>query len=129
MLCISQENIFISSWGQSPISDHCVGKKLTDALKKCLEFFNKLKKKSSNTVTWTSSSASSSTLSNMPNTDQSKLDNYVPNDVKLKTEIIWILKCLLAGYSNRSCDGRDEIFPRIFPDSTIAQKFKLGRQK
>ena len=72
---------------------------------------------------------SSSTSSSTPNTDQSSLDDYVNDDVKLKTEIIWVLKCVLAGYPNRSCDGLDEIFARMFPDSEIAQKFKLGRQK
>ena len=36
---------------------------------------------------------------------------------------------MLAVYSNRSCDGLDEIFARMFPDSAIAQTFKLGRQK
>ena len=42
---------------------------------------------------------------------------------------MWVLKCVLAGYSNRSCDGLNEIFARMFSDNDIAQKFKLGRQK
>ena len=103
--------------------------KNADALKKHLKCFNKTKQKSSSTATMTSSSTSSSTSSITPNTDQSSVYDYVTNDDKLKTEIIWVLKCVLAVYSNRSCDGLDEIFARMFPDSAIAQTFKLGRQK
>ena len=39
------------------------------------------------------------------------------------------MKCVVAGYSNRSCDRLDKIVARIFPDSDIAQQFRLGRQK
>ena len=99
--------------------------KNADALKKHLECFNKTKQKSSSTANRTSSSTSSSTSSITPNTDQSSVYDYVTNDDKLKTEIIWVLKCVLAVYSNRSCDGLDEIFARIFPDSAIAQKLNL----
>ena len=106
---VSHEKISLSAAGQSAFSDHGGSKKHTDALKKRLEFFNKPKEKSSNTAIRISSSTSSST----PNTDQSSVD-CVTDDVKLKTEIIWVLKCVLAGYSNRSCDGIDKIFTRTF---------------
>ena len=77
----------------------------------------------------TTSRTSSSSSSCVPNTVQWSLDDYVINDVKLKAEIIWVLKCVLAGYSNRSCDELDKSFARMFPDSDLAQKFKLSRQK
>ena len=36
---------------------------------------------------------------------------------------------MLAGYSNRSCDELNKSFARMFPDSDLAQKFELSRQK
>ena len=122
---VCHKKISLSTAAQSAISDYGGGKKYRDALKKRLEFFNKPKLKSSNTATRTSSNTPSSTSSITPYTDLSSLDDYVTNDVKLKTEIIWVLKCVLAGYSNRSCDGLNEIFARMFSDNDIAQKLNL----
>ena len=47
----------------------------------------------------------------------------------VKAEIIMILKCVVVGYSNRSCDGFNDLLPKMFPENDIAQKFKRGRQK
>ena len=91
---VCHKKISLSTAGQSAINDHGGGKKHIDALKKDLGFFNKPKQKSSNTATRTSSSTSFTTR----NTDQSSLDDYVTIDVKLKTEIIWVLKYVLARY-------------------------------
>ena len=40
---VCRRKIYLSTAGQSTISDHVGGKKHTDALKKCLGFFNKPK--------------------------------------------------------------------------------------
>ena len=35
----------------------------------------------------------------------------------------------MNNYSYRSCVGKDQLFTSMFPDSSIAQKFQLGKTK
>ena len=42
---------------------------------------------------------------------------------------MWALEILMNNYSDRSCVGKDQLFSSIFPDSSIAQKFQLGKMK
>ena len=121
MFCMSQGNIFINSCS--------VCHKAEIPSRRALILFNKPKQKSWNTATRKSSSTSSRTSSSIPNTNQLSFDDYVTNGIKLKAEIIWVLKSVLAGYSIRICDGLDEIFARMLPGNDIAQMLKLGRQK
>ena len=44
-------------------------------------------------------------------------------------EIIWALKNVMDHHSKRSVDEDAKTFRRMFPDSQIAQQFKLGRTK
>ena len=48
---------------------------------------------------------------------------------KLCTKIRWVLKQVLTGYSNNSCQDTVSIFKSMFPDSKIAEKMELGPSK
>ena len=47
----------------------------------------------------------------------------------MKAEIIWILKSICNGYSNRSCEQLNSTLKAMFPDSKIAEAFLMGRTK
>ena len=44
-------------------------------------------------------------------------------------EIIWVLKSVVSGYSNSSCDGIPNTLKAMCPDSQIANDFKVCRLK
>lgn len=44
-------------------------------------------------------------------------------------EILWALKVIESGFSQNSCSNINILFQKMFPDSVIASKFQLGRQK
>ena len=48
---------------------------------------------------------------------------------KLCTKIRWVLKHVLTGYFNNSCQDTVSIFKSMFPDSKIAEKMELGPSK
>ncbi len=54
---------------------------------------------------------------------------FVISEKVVDAEIIWALKNVMDHHSKRSVDEDAETFRRMFPDSQIAQKFKLGRTK
>ena len=56
-------------------------------------------------------------------------DLHVHNADAVKAEIIWILKSICSGYSNRSCEQLNCTFKAMFPDSKIAEAFSMGRTK
>ena len=47
----------------------------------------------------------------------------------MKAEIIWILKSIGSGYSNRSCEQLNCTLKAMFPDSKITEAFSMGRTK
>ena len=51
--------------------------------------------------------------------------NY--NDAVLKAQIYWLAKVSLCNYSLRSIDHVGDMLRAMFPDSRIAQEFKLSR--
>ena len=59
--------------------------------------------------------------------DMNDMSSYVAKESVIKTEIIWILKNVMSGFSLRSCDGMSNCFKEMFPDSQIANKFSLAR--
>lgn len=50
-------------------------------------------------------------------------------DNTTKSEALWSLNVVMKHLSYRSCDGVADIFKQMFPDSVIANKFSLGRDK
>jgi len=123
--------ISLSTAGRSALIEHGKGKKHSEALARRNQFFQKKSE--------VKSSAAASSNSNAEN-DESSIDltsggrqmtlkNSAGNCEKIKAEIIWTLKCVTSGFSDRSCDGLSDIFSAMFPDSEIAKDFKLGRLK
>lgn len=47
----------------------------------------------------------------------------------LKAEILWCFKVVEDHQSFHSCQGNNELFRRMFPDSSIAKDFKLSESK
>ena len=61
--------------------------------------------------------------------NQGTLDAFVTNFDSTKAEIIWSLKSVTNGFSNRANDELTETFAAMFPDSRIAKSFSLARTK
>ena len=59
----------------------------------------------------------------------STLDSYILPDAVTDAEIRWTLKNVLSSFSFRSSDGLSDLFKSMFPDSAIAQKFTLQKDK
>lgn len=47
----------------------------------------------------------------------------------LKSELIWAMKCVVAGFSASSCDGIVETFKSMFGEENVPQEMSLGRTK
>ena len=61
---------------------------------------------------------------------QSTLDSTVQKSHSVQhAEIRWALKVVMGHLSFRSCPGLNELFKCMFPDSSIAGKFKISRTK
>ena len=60
---------------------------------------------------------------------QTTIKEVLVKDNVLHAEIRWALKTVDSKYSQRSCDGAGNLFAVMFPDSEIAQNFKLARTK
>ena len=76
-----------------------------------------------------SESISTSSLSKMNTLKQSSINTVVQKQNVTRAEIMWTLEILMNNYSYRSCVGEAQLFTSMFPDSSIAQKFQLGKTK
>jgi hypothetical protein len=54
---------------------------------------------------------------------------YVMREDAQRAEILWCLHLVKQGLSYNSCSTISELFPIMFPDSPIASKFSMGRDK
>ena len=79
-------------------------------------------------LTGETSSSKSPATSPEPN-KQLQIDTLLQKERTVKAEIFWALDVLVNRYSYRSCDGKGELFSCMFPDSEIAQQFKMGKTK
>ena len=59
----------------------------------------------------------------------STLDKFVVSEAATDAEIMWVLKNVVSSYSFCSCDGLTDLFGSMFPDSTIAEKVCLQKDK
>ena len=116
---VCNKTLALSTAGRSALTDHANGRKHSEAVKKIQNFFTSAKKS-------TDSIASSSSAQEGK---QQTLDLHVHNADVVKAEIIWILKSICSGYSNRSCEQLNCTFKAMFPDSKIAEAFSMGRTK
>ena len=88
-------------------------------LKKIQNFFTSAKK----------SRDSIASFSSAQEGKQQMLDVHVHNADVVKAKIIWILKSICCGYSNRSCGQLNCTLKAMFLDSKIAEAFSMGRTK
>ena len=47
----------------------------------------------------------------------------------LKAETLWAMNVVAKNYSFKSCEGSNELFQKMFPDSVIAKQFRCGERK
>ena len=75
-------------------------------------------------------SASSSSLSQTVVSSQvSLMTAYISNDKTTEAEILWCLNSVMCYFSCRSSSSSVSLMARMFPDSTIAQGMRLGKDK
>ena len=60
---------------------------------------------------------------------QTTITQGMINSDVLKSEIIWTFFAVTKGYSNNSANDLNETFGVMFPDSSIASNFQLGKDK
>ena len=63
------------------------------------------------------------------NQTQPTITNYITNSDTKKAKILWVLKCVTCSFSNNSFLKLNDLFCAMFPNSRIAQSFKLGADK
>lgn len=51
------------------------------------------------------------------------------DETVLRAEILWALKCVKANFSFKSNNENNELFMTMFPDSVIAQSYKMSETK
>lgn len=62
-------------------------------------------------------------------TSSSKLSSFLVKDCVTKAEILWATYCVVTHTSNRSGGAATDLFPLMFPDSSIASKIQLHKDK
>ena len=62
-------------------------------------------------------------------TCSSTLDKFVVTEATTDAEIRWCPKYVVSSYLFGSCDVLADLFRSMFPDSTIAEKFCLQKDK
>lgn len=139
-ICV--KDIDISNMGEAALKSHMKGKKHIAKLPppqsivnsfSAFRVANPQKKTDSPGESSSSSSATPSTTKTLSDASsgvvQSTLDTVVERDSVLAAEIRWVLKCVQSKYSQRSCDGLQELLNVMFPGHNIIEKFTLGRTK
>jgi hypothetical protein len=70
---------------------------------------------------------SSSTISTVTLASQTK--NITFSDQVTRAEVLWAMNAARQGYSYFSCNESGDLFRKMFPDSKIAENFKMERNK
>ena len=125
--CICQKIINLSTIGVSSPISHAAGKKhqkAQESNKVTIKAFKKPQQKSSN-----SEGSYESPISIPPRATSASLNDYVKDANATKAEILWTVKTVMSKSSLRSCEQLKHLFVAIFPDSTIAKSFTLGKTK
>lgn len=121
---ICHKTLELSTSGRSALTDHAKGAKHLAAVKKVTTFFQPKLHKTGQTVSYRCPSDSV-----LPENNQETLDTFLITSTATKAEIIWSLKSVMSGFSNRSNDELSSTFAAMFPDSNIAKSFNLARTK
>ena len=75
------------------------------------------------------SSTNTNTECETSNIKQPTVEVYVEKTQVQQAEIVWLLKLITSGFSNKSCAKLSETLPCMFTDSDIVKGFKLSRTK
>ena len=127
---VCHKTIELSSSGCSGLTDHAKGMKHISAVNKVSTFFQfKISKTSVPVPAKNNHVNSTVVVDSAISSNQGILDTFVINLHFIKAEIIWSLKYVTNGFSNRANDELTETFAAIFPDSRIAKSFSLARAK
>ena len=126
----SHKTIELCAGVRSALTDHAKGMKHISAVNKVSTFFQfKISKTSVPVPAKNNHVNSTVVVDSAISSNQGILDTFVTNLHFIKAEIIWSLKYVTNGFSNRANDELTETFAAIFPDSRIAKSFSLARAK
>ena len=149
-LCkLCNSNFDVSNSGYGSVQKHAKGKKHQELLRSAvshkqtiLSFGNTIPTETSSVVISTSAVSIQSGPSVLPSklsvpieTDfphqrsDGKVTAYLVQDEVTKAEILWALNKVMTHSSDRSSGSTSDLFPLMFPDSIIAQKFKMHKDK
>ncbi|MBP1527239.1 MAG: hypothetical protein H9Q66_04895 [Spiroplasma ixodetis] len=124
--------------GKSAVAQHATGKlhtakeiPLRNRTQRTLNFLNKPPSDvaDDNTVTKSSVSESCNLLPVPSSSQTSSLKCFVQNVDVIKAEILWSLSRIKCHTSSRSAEYEGNLFPIMFPDSIIAKKYSMKKDK
>ena len=113
----------LSNIGKQALKSHASGKKHCERLALCSQ---------TSRISFTSISESQPPPPHPIQTpdNSSKISNsHVMSDSVTDAETRWTLKNVLSSFSFRFCDGLSGLFKAMFPDSAVAEKFSLQKDK
>ncbi|CAF0764829.1 unnamed protein product [Adineta ricciae] len=74
--------------------------------------------------------ASNSSSMSVPVLEKNHKDKLLSSEDQItKAEVLWSLNVAQKGFSYSSCNELNELFPLMFPDSSIAKKFSIQSDK
>ena len=112
----------LSSSGRSVLTDHAKGMKHISPVNKVSTFFqSKISKKSGLVPAKNTHVNSTIVVDFAMSSSQGTQDAFVTNFDSTKAKIIWSLKSITNGFSDRANDEPTETFADMFPDSRIAK--------
>ena len=110
------------TWLKEEFKSHAKGKKHCDRLALYIQS-SRIK------FTPVSKGSAESPGASSASTFSSTLDGFLVPEAAANAEIRWCLKNVVSSCSFRSCDGLVDPFKSMFPDSTIAEKLCLQKDK
>ena len=139
-LCINTFDI--SNMGICALKSHAKGKKhsqLINNKNRSLESFGACKiietsKQVLNSANNLKINEASQVLKDTQNQNVKKssgnmITNYTTNEVVTNAEILWALNYVYKKLSTRTASDSSELFPVMFPDSEVAKKFQMHKDK
>ena len=127
--CVCGVSRKISTTGQCALSIHAGGKRHLEVVNNRNNFFKVIEKPSSSSAAGSSEKEEDINSSNASVSSKTQLELSVAGTDTTTAHIRWVLKCVKSGFSSRSCDNLGQLMAVMFPDSKIAQNFKLGKDK
>ena len=119
---VCHTTVEISSSGRSALTDHVKGMKHISPVNKVSTFFqSKISKKSGLVPAKNNHVNSTIVVDFAMSSSQGTQDAFVTNFDSTKAKIIWSLKSITNGFSDRANDEPTETFADMFPDSRIAK--------